>query len=155
MKYLKLFRTFEARTKNWIQNVDDKTQKIIEDSVNDCFYDFYKEYGSKGIFQYGVWCEGFEFMNDHFWADVINTNPDYEKLPHIKSCQVGIVNDSWGTDKRGQLEIFTDENTNNIFNECMENLKRELDNYFDCEITHPTEIQPTWYQINFLIKIKD
>lgn len=153
MKYLKLFQFFEGRVEDYIKNVDEKTQKIVEDVFNECFYDFYKEYGSKGIFQYGVWAEGFQFANDHFWADIVNTNADYGKLSHTKACQCSILNDNWGTDKKGQLEIFTDENTNNLFKECIENLKRELDNYFDCEIIYPTEIQPTWYQIDILIKI--
>lgn len=153
MNYLKLFKYFESDSNVSIKIIDDKTRKIIEDVFNECFYDYFKEYGAKALFSYGTWTKDFRFENDAMWADIVKIYPAYGKLPNCLACSVTILNDYWGTDRKGKLEVYTDANTNNLFNESIQNLKIYLDEHIDCEIEAPTKIVGTWYSITVLIKI--
>lgn len=147
MRYLKLFENFDS--------IDKQTRDIIESVFNECFYDYMMDYGAKVLFQYGVWSEDFNFFNDKFWSDIRNTHPGYENgITTVKTCQATILNHSWGEGQRlGKLEIYTDENSNNLFKESVENLKRYLDEKIECQVEAPEELISTWYSITIMIKL--
>jgi len=146
MKHLKRFN----------ESIDDEIKNEIKQSVEDCFLDYITDYGMKVQFVEGYYVPGYHFMSERFLKELIEKYPDKTTKfqgKNEKCIKVDFHNEGVGRIEGSRLEIYLDENSQNLFNESIHNLKAELKmitNSFRLEDV-PKELSPDFYGINFLI----
>jgi hypothetical protein len=144
MKHLKRFN----------ESIDNEIKNEIEQAVKDCFLDYITDYVMTIEFEDGFYVPGYNFMTERFLKDLIRKYPDKtQKLQgkNDKCIKVDFYNEGLGDGSR--LNIYLDENSQDIFNEAIHNLKSELKmitNSFRLEGV-PEKLSPDFFSIKFLI----
>jgi len=136
-----------------------ESDKIIEETFKEVLVDFLTDYSMMITFS-----PGYDIPKFHGWMSVYTWNSIKSKLDignseWPKLMKINILNEHWNPElgKKGQDEIYIDEDSESKFIECIKTiesiLKYELDNFISIE--YPNKFESTWWQITILVKYND
>jgi hypothetical protein len=133
---------------------DGKIIDEIEESVKECFEDYITDYGMIISFEGGKFIPGYHFMSDRLLSKLKRKYPEESKKfdgEYKKCIKVDFNNEGIGDGSR--LEIYLDENSQNLFDESIHNLKSQLSQItskFEL-IDVPEKLSPLFFGLCFLI----
>jgi hypothetical protein len=149
----------EAR--NYDSYVKTEDDKIIEETFNDIFIDFLTDYSMKAYFNPGLYIPKFHgWMSVYTWNEIkTQIDPEIGQHNWSKCMKISIINEHWDSTlgKKGQDEIYMDEESESKFNECIKTLESILKEDLKdlVEIEYPEKFEKSWWQIPILIKYNE
>lgn len=144
MKYIKRFNESSN------QGLYDDIKQVIKV----CLEEYCTDYDMITLIEDGLYINNLSFIRE---TDIENlsdiTKDEIDKIDKQRCVKVTMINESTFRLRGSRLEIYLDENSQNLFDESIEMLKNQL-NMITNEykiLQLPKELKTTFWQIQFLI----
>ena len=151
MKYLKSFN------ENKLDSIfDNKTKKFVEDCIKDCLTEYCTEYGMRWTIDYGFWTELTHFIHPSLIRDRLmnHLRSNLMNMDTRNAIKIVLSNESTisETGRMGRLEIYLDDNSEELFRSSVRNLQDQLEFKLDVtKVESPEKLLKTYYEINIFI----